>query len=156
MSIFALLAPVPHVHLESAEETLKAHGSVAFGSRAFDVFGDLNALIQQHGVPSVNVYIYASHKKEDDALVVSWKGRYQGICDPLKLDPKLRPDSAKHEDADKKFETRWLLYWLVSDLQRLPPSQQVNISDFVSYPTKMGRDKWYIPRGPELVSELIG
>ncbi len=40
----ALLAPVPLVHLMAGADIAKREGRVAFGSRAWDVFRELDAL----------------------------------------------------------------------------------------------------------------
>lgn len=54
----ALLAPVPLEHLLDGETTARTEGKVAFGSRKWDTFRQLDAL--REGMP-VDVYIYASH-----------------------------------------------------------------------------------------------
>ena len=54
----ALLAPVPEEHLLDGVNVIHVEGRVAFGSRAWEVFRELDAL--RKGDP-VDVYIYASH-----------------------------------------------------------------------------------------------
>src|SRR4051812_11355274 len=71
----ALLAPVPLQHLISGRPVSAGEGRVAFGSRAWEVFRELDA--QRRGMP-IDAYIYASHAQGPVALEVSWHGRYIG------------------------------------------------------------------------------
>lgn len=57
----ALLAPVPFAHLVSAQNTLKCHGKVAFGSQNFQLFRQLEL---ERGGLFVDAYIYASHREK--------------------------------------------------------------------------------------------
>ena len=61
MSDFAILAPVPLEHLESGQGIATDKGFVAFGSRKFELFRDID---ERRGVDPVPVLIYPSH--EDD------------------------------------------------------------------------------------------
>jgi hypothetical protein len=51
----ALLAPVPLQHLVSGQSVCAAEGRVAFGSRAWELFRELDSL--RKGLP-VDVYVY--------------------------------------------------------------------------------------------------
>jgi len=71
----ALLAPVPLEHLVDGQKTAESEGKVAFGSRAWEVFRELDT--RRKGMP-VDVYIYASHSDGQREFEVSWHGRYVG------------------------------------------------------------------------------
>ena len=57
----ALLAPVQRCHLESALETETPEMRSAFGTRAWELFNELNQ--RRAGLP-VDVYIYESHSED--------------------------------------------------------------------------------------------
>lgn len=71
----ALLAPVPLVHLEDGHRVVESEGKVAFGSRAWETFRQLDDV--RKGQP-VDVYIYASHSDGNHDFEVSWRGPYIG------------------------------------------------------------------------------
>ena len=75
MPVVLLLAPVPLEHLLDAGAVCGAEGKVAFGSRAWEVFRELD--VEQKGAP-VEVFIYASGDPSSERLEVSWQGRYVG------------------------------------------------------------------------------
>jgi hypothetical protein len=76
----ALLAPVPLEHLLAGQQTAKSEGKVAFGSRAWEVFRELDA--HRKGM-SVDVYIYASHSDGQRDFEVPWRARYYRIVEKL-------------------------------------------------------------------------
>src|SRR5207249_12176657 len=69
----ALLAPVPRVHLESALETDTPDGQATFGTRAWELFNELDQ--RRAGLP-VDVYIYESHQEGSFEGKVTWHARY--------------------------------------------------------------------------------
>jgi hypothetical protein len=86
---FAILAPVPEIHLVSGLEaiaaqvdsddvTAQALPKVAFGSMAFEILRKADELRKER---SVEVLIYASDSEGDRPLnsEVSWRARYIGI-----------------------------------------------------------------------------
>src|SRR3984957_17997483 len=68
----ALLAPVPLEDLNSGKIKAEEKGGVAFGSRAWELFRELDTL--RKGM-HVDVYIYASSDPDSD-FEVSWHARY--------------------------------------------------------------------------------
>lgn len=72
MPHIALLAPVPIEHLNDATNVCATVGRVAFGSRAWEVFRELDA--NRNGLP-VSAYIYASDEQGAANPEVSWIGR---------------------------------------------------------------------------------
>ena len=65
----ALLAPVPLVHLEDGANICHEKGKVAFGSRSWEVFRELDELRKKQPVP---VLIYASISDAGGLPLVTW------------------------------------------------------------------------------------
>jgi hypothetical protein len=61
----ALLAPVPLEHLVDGVEVCAREGKVAFGSRAWEVFKQLDEIRAE---APVDVYVYASHAQAGGLL----------------------------------------------------------------------------------------
>jgi len=151
MTDFAILAPVPLEHLESGVTIAADKCFVAYGSRKFELFRDVEA--RRIGQP-VPVLIYPSH--EDDpaktSFVVSWVGWYIGSVEtdtgrhPQEMDH--RPPSTSKYPADNKGY--WAVFWHVRDLTPLAPSARFPISKLQT--VKGGWRKNAPPRGPELVA----
>ena len=95
----ALLAPVPLVHLESALETETPNRQHAFGSKAWEVFNELDK--RRAGRP-VDVYIYESHPDASFNGRATWHARYIRLeTDRQKANP-YRPRSTKTDDFSKR------------------------------------------------------
>jgi hypothetical protein len=138
-SDFALLAPVPLVHLESAQE-LK--GPVAFGSRAYDCFAQVKTL---RGNDDVDVYLYASHPEGRD-LTVRWHARYIGFVPAVKglhPNPERRPLSSESDTADS------LLFWEIEDLELL--KSPIAIGTLQGLKNKKPYGTSFPPHGPILI-----
>jgi hypothetical protein len=126
-----VLAPVPCIHLRSAQSVPGLSKRVAFASN-------------QDGVPhlpiGLQVFIYASDASEASAedrrlLVpgkVSWTGKLGAIVEAVKTgrragrhaDPSIRPPTAEANDTPVMY------FWEVLDLMALVPSRP--LSDFKS------------------------
>jgi hypothetical protein len=144
-----LLAPVPAAHLIDGKDVCSAEGQVAFGSRAFDVFQELDALRQ--GVP-IEAFMYASHQPERiGGAKVSWRARYVGSASALgdgshPEGHRYRPPSTWPEDGMKY----WWLFWHVTDLRELEPSEQIWTHHFRERRTGKMAPEPYAPEGPML------
>lgn len=75
MGEFALLAPVPIEHLEAGIDICSGEAKVAFGSRAWEVFHELDRL--RNGKP-VSAYIHASMSDAGGSPIVTWHAKYIG------------------------------------------------------------------------------
>lgn len=139
----ALLAPVPLVHLEDGQPVCRKRGKVAYGSRNWTLFRELDDL--RAGMP-VETYIYASHT-DDHKLVVSWHALYIGHVEGIGgLHPagrKFRPPSAMDDGTG-----HWAVFWEVTDLKPIPP---ISIADFCSRGAKAPYGKPFVPEGPIIV-----
>jgi hypothetical protein len=146
----ALLAPVPRVHLEHGRIVCDAEGRVAYGSRAWEVFRELDRL--RHGLP-VNVYIYPSHSDPPSLLETSWKALYighvesQGGAHPEGM--RFRPESTAWFPSDN--EGFWAVFWEVTNLREVPVPERIKISDFTGYGKRGHYKRDFIPEGPLLV-----
>jgi hypothetical protein len=151
---FAILAPVPEIHLLSAMETITKleHESsdetvkTAFGSMDFEVFRKVDEL---RGDRSVEVLIYASNSDADQPLnsQASWHGTYIGHVNsrngryPGKA--KFRPSSTA---TDKPT---WAVFWEVQDLKPLP--SPVKMASLKGLGKKSYYNSRFIPESPLLI-----
>ena len=151
---FAILAPVPEIHLLSGAETIanQADNSsdeqvkVAFGSMHFELFRQVDQLRSDKGV---EVFIYASHPAGDQPLnsQVSWHGLYIGHVAsrngryPSKV--KFRPPSTA---TDKPT---WAIFWEVQQLKLL--SSPIAIASLRGLDKKSNYTSRFIPEGPLLI-----
>jgi hypothetical protein len=111
---FALLAPIPLVHLQGAIELLKHKEFVLFGSDKFDVF-------EKTEVGS-EVLIYVSH--DDAEPLVTYRGTFGGIVgDPMQMRHLERQGYRPPSAVGEKFA----LFWKVSDVTKL--AEPIALSD---------------------------
>jgi hypothetical protein len=141
-----LLAPVPVSHLEDGQQVCRANGEVAFGSRAFDVFLELDAL---RGGRQIKAYIYASHEHRTGGAKATWQATYvrweKALLGGSHPDPeRYRPPSTWSEDG----QGYWLLFWHVTDLHPLPTEEHVWTHHFRDRKHGRRASKPYAPEGP--------
>lgn len=146
----SLLTPVPLEHLRSGVDVCLEQGKVAFGSRAWEVFRELDA--KRHGSP-VDVFIYASSDQNSISIEVSWRGRYighvesKGGAHPDGL--RFRPLSTQKNSSDNKGH--WAVFWELDQLRELSQEERVPIKDFIGYSSGKKYKKGFIPEGPLIV-----
>ena len=151
MKDFAILAPVPQEHLESGQEIAASTGFVAYGSRKFELFREIE---ERRGGEPVPVLIYPSH--EDDpakiSFQVSWVGWYVGSEESHNgrhsLGMEHRPPTTGQYTSDNKGH--WAVFWHVKKLAELPKVDRFLISKLQT--VRGGWRKNAPPRGPELVA----
>ena len=147
---FALLTPVPEVHLEDGVAQCTEAGKVAFGSRAWEVFRDVDIL---RGNQSVDVYIYASQRPGDGYPVVSWMGRYvghvEGVNGAHPEGMKYRPPSTSEHVSDNLGH--WAVFWEPERLYRLPKDEHLFTHRFRGYNKKLNYKKGFVPERPLIV-----
>ena len=151
MNDFAILAPVPLEHLESGQPVAEEKGFVAFGSRKWELFRDIDKRRDGNPVP---VLIYASYEGVLARFTskVSWVGCYIGSeatdTGRHSLGMKHRPPTtAKYHDDNIGY---WAVFWHVEKLSRLATKDCFSISELQTI--KGGWRKDAPPRGPELVA----
>lgn len=151
MTDFAILAPVPLEHLETGQGIATQTGFVAFGSRKFELFRDIE---ERRNGAAVPVLIYPSH--EDDpaktSFQVSWIGWYVGSEETnngrhSKSMTHRPPTTGQYAADNKGF---WAVFWHVRDLLPLASGDRFPISKLQTI--KGGWRKNAPPRGPELVA----
>jgi hypothetical protein len=151
LPVLGLLAPVPEAHLVDGVEVCGEQGKVAFGTRVWDAFRDLE-LAAGPGAP---VLIYASHAAMNLGPIATWAGRFVGWVGSIggrHPDEDLyRPPSTQSGDEDRSGY--WLGFWEVSDLHPLPKDEQLRISTLSGVNGRKFRAD-FIPEGPTLLTGL--
>lgn len=149
MSEIALLAPVPLVHLQDGLEICATKGKVAFGSRAWEVFRDLDDLRAGRDVP---VLIYASMSDSDGPAAVSWQAQYIGhVYSKNGAHPagmEFRPPSTAESSSDNLGW--WAVFWGVHELNEIPEDQRVPVQEIQSRTGQFYKPS-FIPEGPVIV-----
>jgi hypothetical protein len=139
----ALLAPVPHEHLESGLLTCRRFGSVIFGSDRWGLFEERGVA---EGAP---VYLYASLTHAGGVPHVTYQARYVGMFRHEELGReqlRRRPTSTLGPG-----EGAFVVYWEVRDLRQLADDEVFPISDLS---TEDGRhlNPAFVPHGPTAVA----
>lgn len=151
---FAILAPVPEIHLISGQETLAQLSNepnteivkLAFGSMAFEVFRQIDELRKSQ---SVEVFIYASDSTADQPLhtQASWHGVYIGHVPSRNGrypgNKKFRPPSTL---TDKPT---WAVFWEVQELELL--EKPIEIASLKGLHKKSHYSSRFSPEGPLLI-----
>ena len=150
---FAILAPVPRIHLEDAPGIASLTGYVSFGSQKYELFRDVDKQRRDQDVP---VLLYASHNEDlaEWGYVVAWQGKDMGSTeDPLekRQDEKLghRPPSTARFAANGDTAAGWAVFWRVRELVQLQENERRELRDFQSFRTGKD-DENTAPRGPEV------
>ncbi len=151
MNDFAILAPVPLEHLESGQPVAEEKGFVAFGSRRWKLFRDMDERRDGNPVP---VLIYAS----DEGVLarfttkVSWVGWYidseETHTGRHRLGMEHRPPTTAQYPDDNLG--KWAVFWHVEKLSRLAAKDCFPISKLQTI--KGGWRKDAPPLGPNLVA----
>lgn len=130
---FAVLAPVPRVHMDSALEVLEKLDFALFGSDAFEFF-----LKTEVGA---KVLFYVSHESSKSEAVVSYEGVYKGYeSDPVKM---RQLEKAGYRPSSTVNDGKWGGYWKVSGVKPLVqpiPLAQIQLAS--------GGYLKGVPRGP--------
>jgi hypothetical protein len=145
----ALLAPVPLEHLLTGADVANREGHVAFGSRAWELFRELDGL--RRGM-SVDTYIYAS-QTAGAQFDVSWHGCYVGHVDAVNgahpAGMRYRPPStAKYLHDNEGF---WAVFWEIQALGEFPVGERIPLSVLVGFGKKRPYRSGFIPEGPVLI-----
>lgn len=153
LPVAGLLAPVPLDHLTDGSEVCRREGKVAFGTRVWEAFRELETEAGL-GAP---ILIYASHSARNLGPVVSWVACFSGWVPAVggaHPDGDLyRPPSTQLGDEDRSGY--WLGFWEVTDLRELGPDEQVPVD---SLHDRRGRKyvRGFVPEGPILISGTAG
>ncbi|HIK11809.1 MAG TPA: hypothetical protein IGS52_16360 [Oscillatoriaceae cyanobacterium M33_DOE_052] len=154
---FAILAPVPEMHLISGLEAIAAQldlddlpvdhvPKVAFGSMAFEVFGEAEKL---RAGKAVEVFIYASQAKGEQPLnpEVTWRGLYVGYVNSRR--GRYPGKSIYRPAATSNDAPTWAVFWELQELEQLKKPVPIGTlrpkSKKTNYPAR------FIPEGAVLV-----
>lgn len=143
----ALLAPVPFVFLDEGARLCAKRGKVAFASRAWELFRELDSL--RSGLP-VEAYIYASQVGSAKPAV-TWHGYYIGS---VESEDGAHPDGRRYRppftvaDGEDKAGY-WAVFWEVADLGPIEP---IMVSEFTGWKTDKRYRANFIPEGPVIIS----
>ena len=142
-STLALLAPVPEGLLEQGLKVSAKKGKVAFGSRDWELFRELDD--DRDGLP-VDVFIYASHGDTNDK-VVSWQGRYVGYVEGV---DGRHPDGRRYRSslALEDGSGYWAVFWEVEGLERVEP---ISIGDLRGRRATKNYGSAFVPEGPIII-----
>lgn len=153
---FAILAPIPEVHLISGVEAIAAQlnsddpnlgqPKVAFGSMAFEVLRKADELRKGR---AVEVLIYASDAQGEQPLnpEVWWRARYIGhVPSRNGRYPGKSVFRPKSTASDRPV---WAIYWEVQELEKL--KSPVRIATLQGLDQKANYKARFIPEGPVLI-----
>jgi hypothetical protein len=146
----ALLAPVPLEHLIDGLETVLKEGRVAFGSRAWETFRELDLLRKE--MP-VDVYIYASGTDGQTDFSISWRGRYIGQVESIAgahpAGMKFRPASTAKYPPDNSGH--WAIFWELDSLESVDEAARFHVGQLTGYGKKRAYGHAFSPEGPMLI-----
>jgi hypothetical protein len=151
-TLFAILAPVPLEHLESAQTIAGDVPYISFGSQKWELF---RAIDEERAGSPVPVLIYPSHDehRSESPYVVEWSGWYVSSTDDNskkyrdQRDGRRPPTTAQ---CTTDTVSHWAVFWRVANLTRLPREKKRPISELHSYRSGANR-KAGAPRGPERI-----
>jgi hypothetical protein len=138
----ALLAPVPLVHLESALQTETPNRQHAFGTKAWEVFNELD---ERRAAQPVDVYIYESHPDGSFTGRATWHARYLRLeFDTQKANP-YRPSSTEADTFQGE------VYWIVEKLRRMQSNESIPVGEFIGFGQRKPYGKSFALHRPLLV-----
>lgn len=154
---FALLIPVPEVHLISGLEAIAAQldsdelppdhlPKVAFGSVEFEVFAEVEKL---RAGKAVEVLIYATESKAEQPLnpEVTWRAKYVGYVGSRRgRYPSQAIFRPKSTATDKPI---WAVFWEVQELEQL--KTPIPIGQLRGKNKKANYQPRFIPDGPVVI-----
>jgi hypothetical protein len=154
---FAILAPVPEMHLVSGLEAIVAQfesedlppdhlPKVAFGSMDFEVFGEVEKL---RSGKAIEVLIYASHAKGDQPLnpEVTWRGLYTGYVASRR--GRYPGKSIYRPKSTATDSPTWAVFWEVQELEQL--KTPIPIGSLRAKSKKTNYQSRFIPEVPVLI-----
>lgn len=150
---FAILAPVPEMHLISVPKTINKLADdssnealkVAFGSMAFEIFRKVDEL---RGNKAVFVFIYASHAADQPLhSQVTWHCLYIGH---IQSRNGRYPGNEKHRPPTTSTDKpTWAIYWEVKELKLL--DSPLKMDSIKGLDKKSNYTSRFIPEGPLLI-----
>ena len=152
---FAILAPVPEMHLHSGLESLNQQLDqdivppfVAYGSMAFERFNEIEELREGK---SVEVFIYASHCEGDRPLnsEVTWKGLYIGL-EKASGGGRYRGRVIHRPKSTASDRGPWGIFWRLTQLEKFQMGLPIGKLQGLKA-KKLYQDR-FIPEGPLIIT----
>jgi hypothetical protein len=148
----ALLAPVPEEHLLSGQETLRASGKVAFGSKNWELFHTLGEPLRGD---ECDVLLYASDASRPlNPPTATWSARFVGFTVAVngahEHGMKYRPASTTKYPPDNQGS--WTVFWEVTNLRPMSPGVKISLLRGFKKPHSYLVN--FIPRGPSLIQAI--
>jgi hypothetical protein len=154
---FAILAPVPEIHLLSGVEAIATQldaddlppdylPKVAFGSMDFELFSEVEKL---RSGKAIEVFIYASQAQGDQPLnpEVTWRGLYVGYV--VSRRGRYPGKSIYRPKSTATDSPTWAGFWEVQELELLKTS--IPIGNLRGKNKKTNYQARFIPEGPVLI-----
>jgi hypothetical protein len=149
-----LLAPVPVEHLRSGLQVLEREPFIALGSRAWQVFRELDL---QRDDRAVRVLIYASwHEDQPVPLSATWTRLYVGQVEanggahPEGM--RFRPQTTAQYAGDN--EGYWAIFWHLADLRELAPAERIPVAEMTGWRDKRPYGHPFEPEGPIIIQPI--
>jgi len=137
-------------HLIDGVDVCAAEGKVAFGSRAWEVFRELDGL--RRGMP-VDAYIYPSRADGPLHYEIRWTARYIGhvasVGGAHPDDMRYRPPSTAKHAVDNCGH--WAVFWEVQDLHELPTADHIRVCDLCGFRKSGSYKRNFVPERPILI-----
>jgi hypothetical protein len=109
---FAILVPVPEIHLGSGQDICQEQGKVAFGSQDWELFREVD---KRRGDEAVEVFIYAC-ARNGYAGEISWHGLYIGHVNSRR---GRHPEGNQYRPPSTQNDTSSAIFWEVEELDTL-------------------------------------
>lgn len=116
---YALLVPIPHIHLIAGQQVCQQQGKVAFGSRETRLFRHLDLSRYKD---EVDIFITSTTPERAIETQITWHGIYIGHVQAEGTG--THPDKARYRpytDYENDHPGRWWLFWEVRELQPISP-----------------------------------
>lgn len=158
---FAILAPVPEMHLLSGLDAIAAQldseelppgqlPKVALGSMEFELFGEAEQL---RAGKAIDVFIYASHSKAEQPLnpEVTWQGTYIGYVGSRR--GRYPGKSIFRPPSTASDHPVWAVFWELQQLELL--KTPIPIGHLRGRNKKTNYPPRFIPEGPVLIEHPL-
>jgi hypothetical protein len=140
---FAILAPIPEVHLNDGQDVCQQQGKVAFGSQDWELFREVD---KKRGNDAVEVFIYTSSGKSGSYTGIYWHGLYIGHVNSRR---GRYPNGNQYCPPSAQDDTKWAIFWEVEELDTLVSS--VRIEDLQGLGKKTFYSSNFFPKQPVLI-----
>ncbi|MEI9898886.1 MAG: hypothetical protein WDN31_00780 [Hyphomicrobium sp.] len=141
----ALLAPVPREHLVSGLKTCQDIGKVAFGSRAWETFNDLEKQLDGSSCP---VLIYGSIDKAPFPPKATWRATYLGFVEAR---DGRHPNEAYRPQSTETDRNTSYIFWEVEHLTPINADHAIEVGSLYALRGKKRYDRGSRPERPTLI-----